>query len=199
MLAREPQSTLFETRQVQRDESCPSIELPLNCMVLKGGDWARKLEPDSRLTDVLIRDEYVVALRAIIDFFLGNETTEDAMEVDDIEPAPLAFDVPLGLVSKNRGFILLGDPGIGERSCFLSHHSDVIHQCRENCALICFTGSAPPSSASDHLSVTRHPSILFRRRWRLRDQSDAEAYRHKLHVSVPQIDMVFDRFKRRTR
>ena len=37
MLAREPQATLFETRTVQRDESCPSVEtnLPLNYMVLE--------------------------------------------------------------------------------------------------------------------------------------------------------------------
>ena len=67
--------------------------------------------------------------------------------------------------------------------------------CRKNCVLICFTGSAPPSSASDHLSVTSQPSILFRRRWRLPDQIDSESYLHKLQVSVPQIDMVFDRFK----
>ena len=71
MLAREPQPTLFETRPVQRDESCPSTEsnLPLECMVLRGGDWVRELQPDSRFTGVLIRDEYVEALRVIMKFF----------------------------------------------------------------------------------------------------------------------------------
>ena len=72
-------------------------------MVLRGGSWVRELQPDSPFTDVLIRDEYVAALRAIIECFLANEKTEDATEVNDIEPAPLAFDVPLGLVSENRG------------------------------------------------------------------------------------------------
>ena len=192
MLAREPQPTLFETRPVQRDKSFPSTKtnLPLDCMVLRGGDWVRELQPDSRFTGALIRDEYAEALRAIMKWFLP--VTED---VDDVEPAPLKnpfLDVPTGLVSKKWGFVLLGDPGIGERSCFLSHHSDDIYQCRENCALICFTGSAPPSAASDHLSVTRQPSILFRRRWRLPDQFDFEYYRHKLQVSVSQINMVFD-------
>ncbi len=110
-----------------------------------------------------------------------------AMEVDDIDPARLAIDIPLDFVSEKQGIVLLGDPGIGERSCLLSHHSDVIYQCRENCALICFTGSAPPSSASDHLSVTTQPSILFRRRRRLPGQIDSGSYRHGLQVSVPQI------------
>ena len=177
MLAREPQPTLFQTRPVQRDESDPSTEtnLPLNCTVLKGGDWVQELQLGSGFTGVLVRDEYMVALRAIMKWFLAHEMTEDAMEVDDIEPARLAIDVPLGLVSKNRGFVLLGDPGIGERRFFLSHHSDIIYQCRENCALICFTGSAPPSSASDHLPVTTGLFILFRRRWRLRDQFHSES------------------------
>ena len=89
--------------------------------MLRGGDWVRELQPDSPFTGVLIRDEYLEALRAIVKWFLADEMTED-----DIEPAPFVFDVPLGLVSENRGFVLLGDPGIGERSCFLSHHSDVI-------------------------------------------------------------------------
>ncbi|KAF8344474.1 hypothetical protein F5887DRAFT_1159528, partial [Amanita rubescens] len=116
MLAREPQSTLFQTRPVQRDKSCPSTEtnLPL------GGDWVQELQPGSGFTGVLIRDEYLRALRAIVKWFLANEMTEpeDAMEGDDIEPlpAPLAFDVPLGVVSENRGFILLGDPGIATSS-----------------------------------------------------------------------------------
>ncbi|SRR6266576_1243981 len=197
MLARKPKSTLFETRRIQRDESYPSTEtnLPSDCMVLKGGDWVQKLQPDSGFTGVLIRDEYVEALRAIRKYFLANEMIEDAMEVDDIDPARLAIDIPLDFVSEKQGIVLLGDPGIGERSCLLSHHSDVIYQCRENCALICFTGSAPPSSASDHLSVTTQPSILFRRRRRLPGQIDSGSYRHGLQVSVPQIDMVFDRFK----
>ena len=125
MLAREPRTTLFETRPVQRDTSTET-NLPLDCVVLRGGDWVRELQPDSTFTGVLIRDEYAEALRAIVKWFLADEMTEDAMEVDDIEPAPFVFDVPLGLVSENRGFVLLGDPGIGERSCFLSHHSDVI-------------------------------------------------------------------------
>ena len=183
MLARKPQPALFEGRPVQRDKSCSLTEtsLPSNCMVLKGGDWVRELQPDSRFTDVLIRDEYVRALRAIVKWF-SNDVTEDDMEVDDIEPAHLKniLNVPTGLVSKTWAFVLLGDPGIGARSCFLSHHSDVIYQCRENCALICFTGSAPPSSTSDHLSVTRHPYLLFRRRRSLPDQFDSESYRHKL-------------------
>ena len=142
MLAREPraQTTLFETRPVQRDKICrPSTEttLPSDCMVLRGGDWVRELEPDSRFTDVLIRDEYVGVLRAIMKWFLpiNSEVTEDAMEVDVIEPAsaPLEknpfLDVPTGLVSKNWAFVLLGDPGIGKRRLFLiTHHSDVIYQ-----------------------------------------------------------------------
>ncbi|KIL69261.1 hypothetical protein M378DRAFT_773366 [Amanita muscaria Koide BX008] len=114
MLAREPQTTLFETRPVQRDTST-EINLPLDCVVLKGGDWVRELQPDSPFTGVLIRDEYAEALRAIVKWFLADEMTEDAMEVDDIEPTPFVFDVPLkGLVSENRGFVLLGDPGIGK-------------------------------------------------------------------------------------
>jgi len=96
-------------------------------MVLNGGDWVRKLQPDSRFTGVLIRDEYMGALRAIMKWFLSiKEVTEDVM---DIEPASFEnpfLGVPTGLVSKKRGFVLLGDPGIGARSCFLSHHSDVI-------------------------------------------------------------------------
>ena len=162
MLARDSRTTLFETRQVQRDESCPSTEtnLPLDFMVLRGGDWVRELQPGSRFTDaILIRDEYVVALRAIMKWFYPiNEVTENVMEVDGIKPARLKnpfLDVPTDLRSNKSAFVLLGNPGIGERSCCLSLHSDVIYQCRENCALKCFTGSAPPSSASDHLSVTR--------------------------------------------
>ena len=84
----------------------------------EGGDWVRELEPDSRFTGVLIRDEYVEALRAIMKWFLPiNEVTEDVMEVDDIEPAHLEnpfLDVPTGLVTKKWVFILLGDSGIGE-------------------------------------------------------------------------------------
>ena len=168
MLAKEPQATPFETRPVQRDEISPSTEtnLPLDCMVLKGGDWVRELQPDSRFTGVLIRDEYKEALRAIMEWFLhGNEVTEDAMEVDGMQPAPLGnpfVDVSIDLVSKHWAFVLLGNPGIGEQSSFLSHHSHLISNRRENCVPICFTGSAPPSWTSDHLSVTRHLSLLFR-------------------------------------
>jgi hypothetical protein len=89
-----------------------------------------------------------------------NEVTEDAMEDDDIEPAPLEnpfLDVPTGLVSKNWAFVLLGDPGIGERSCFLSDHSDIIYYCRENCTLTCFTGSACNVSREIYLV-----SLLYR-------------------------------------
>jgi len=120
MLAREPQTTLVETRPVQRDKSCLSTEtnLPLDCTVLRGGDWVQELQPDSHFTGVLIRNEYVGALRAIMKWFLSiDEVTEDAMEVDDIEPAPLEnpfLDVPNGLVSKRWAFVLLGDPGIGK-------------------------------------------------------------------------------------
>ena len=76
--------------------------------MLRGGDWVRELQPDSTFTGVLMRD--AEALRAIVKWFLADDMTEDAMEVDDIEPAPFVFDVPLGLVSENRGFVLLGDP-----------------------------------------------------------------------------------------
>jgi hypothetical protein len=200
MLAREPQTTLFETRPVQRDGSCPSTEanLPLDCMVLTGGEWARELQPDFRFTGVLIRDEYKEALQAIMEWFLhGNEVTEDAMEVDDMQPAPFGnpfLDVHIDLVSENWAFVLLGNPGIGEQSSFLSHHSNFIFNCRKNCVLICFTGSASPSSAPDHLSVTRQPSVLFCRQWCLLDPFDG-THRHALQVSVPPIDMVFDRFQ----
>jgi hypothetical protein len=93
-------------------------------MVLRGGDWVWDLQPDFHFTGVLIRDEYVKALRAIKKWFLSiDEVTEDATEVDDIERALLEnpfLDVPTGLVSNHRAFVLLGDPGIGERNCFLS-------------------------------------------------------------------------------
>jgi len=120
MLTRESHATLFETRPVQRDESSPSTaaNIPLDCMVLKGGDWVRELQPDSRFTDILIRDEYKEALRAIMEWFLrGNEVTEGAMEVDDMQPAPFEnpfFGIPTGFVSTNRGLVLLGNPGIGK-------------------------------------------------------------------------------------
>jgi hypothetical protein len=112
MLARGSQETLFETRFVQRDNSYPS-DLPLSYMVLKGGEWIEELQPDSRISGVLIRDEYVGALEAMVKWFL----TEDAMEVDNIEPAILKnpfINIPPNLVSKNWGLVLLGDPGIGE-------------------------------------------------------------------------------------
>ena len=125
MLAREPRTTLFETRPVQRDTSTET-NLPLDCVVLRGGDWVRELQPDSTFTGVLMRDEYAEALRAIVKWSLADDMTEHAMEVDDIKSAPFVFDVPLGLVSETRGFVLLGDPGIGEQCCFLSYHSNVI-------------------------------------------------------------------------
>ncbi|KIJ98266.1 hypothetical protein K443DRAFT_212907 [Laccaria amethystina LaAM-08-1] len=59
ILARESQPTLFETHPVQRDKSCLSTEpkLPLDFMVLRGGDWVWDLQPDFHFTGVLIRDE----------------------------------------------------------------------------------------------------------------------------------------------
>ena len=81
-------------------------------MVLKGGDWVQELQPDSRFTGVLIRDEYKEALRAIMEWFFG----QDAMEVDDAQPAAFGnpfLDVPAGHVPENRAFVLFGNPGIG--------------------------------------------------------------------------------------
>jgi hypothetical protein len=114
----------------------------LDYIVLKGGNWVRELQPDSHFTGVLIRDEYKEALGAIMEWFLsGNKVTEDAMDIDDscsswkhkvqiaTQPGPLGnpfLDVPIGRVSRNWAFVLLGNPGIGEESgfFFFSHHSD---------------------------------------------------------------------------
>ena len=168
-------------------------------MVLKGGDWVRVLQPDARFTDVLIRDEYKEALRVIMEWFLcGNEETEEtegAMEVDDMQPAPFGnpfFDVPAGFVSTIGALLLLGNPGIGGQSSSFSYYSPLIANCRENRVLICFAGSAPPSSASNHLSVTKQSSVLFLRQRCLPDPFDFGAHRHRLPVSVPPIDVVFD-------
>ncbi|KIL65205.1 hypothetical protein M378DRAFT_162471 [Amanita muscaria Koide BX008] len=115
MVARDPRATFFDTRPVNPSTK---TELPLNFMVLKGGDWVRELQPESRFTDVLIRDEYTDALRAIMKWFLDeDEATEDTMKADDMQPAALEnlfFGVPAGLVSKNWAFVLLGNPGIGK-------------------------------------------------------------------------------------
>ncbi|KAM6495199.1 hypothetical protein JOM56_009822 [Amanita muscaria] len=111
-LARNLGETLFETRPVQRDESPTKTELPSNCMVLNGGDWIKNLLPVSRFTDVLIRDEYNKALRAVIDWCLNRKRV-----TTDMQPAPwrnLFLDVPAGHVSKQSAFVLLGNPGIGK-------------------------------------------------------------------------------------
>ena len=130
MLAGE--STLFETRQVQRDGSSPSTEinLPLDCMVLKGGDWVQELQPGSGFTGILIRDEYKEASRVIVEWFLkgteATEVTEGTMEVDDMQPAPFGnpfLDLPTGFVSTIRGLLILGNPGIGGQSSSFSYYS----------------------------------------------------------------------------
>ena len=85
--------------------------LPSHYIVLKGGDWVRELEPDARFTDILIRDEYKEALRATMRWFLaGERVSENGMEVDDMQQAPLEnpfLDVPAGFVSQSRAFILV--------------------------------------------------------------------------------------------
>ena len=201
MLARESHATLFETRQVQRDRSSPSTEinLPLDCMVLKGGDWVQELQPGSGFTGILIRDEYKEASRVIVEWFLkgteATEVTEGTMEVDDMQPAPFGnpfLDLPTGFVSTIRGLLILGNPGIGGQSSSFSFYSRLISNCRENCVLICFTGSTPASSAYNHLSVTKQSSVLFLRQRCLPDPFDFGAHRHRLPVSVPPIDVVFD-------
>ena len=126
-LSRQSKTTLFESRQVQRDENYPStsIDVPSSCLVLGVQDWINELQPDSTFSSILVREEYREALRALIEWFsegvfeILTETAvgEDAMQVDG-SPAP--FPNPFFALSpdsrpKQGAFVLLGHPGIGEQ------------------------------------------------------------------------------------
>ena len=134
MLCRESDTNLFESRPVQRDENHPStcIDVPSSCLVLDVQDWINELQPDATFSGVLVREEYREALRALTRWFLeetsaeGEGTSditetavgEDAMQVDDVFPAPLPN--PFREISSDfrpdRGaFVLVGHPGIGEQ------------------------------------------------------------------------------------
>ena len=98
VLSRERETTLFKPHQVQRDESHPSksIDVPSSCLVLEVQDWIKYLQPESSVSGVLVREEYREALRALIEWFsegtddIPTEIAvgEDAMQVDDVLPAP---------------------------------------------------------------------------------------------------------------
>ena len=128
---------MFELRTVQRDTSCPGIHVPPTYWVLKIQDWLEELVPESSLLGVLIRDEYMEALKAVIEYSSKRTTNfptvvshggdrkdnEDDMRVDDDTlSAPFRnpfLDPPAQLVSYRGGFILVGHPGIGEQHRFL--------------------------------------------------------------------------------
>ena len=128
-LSRDSETTLFELRQVQRDENHPStsIDVPSSCLVLEVENWIEELQPDSSFSGVLVRQEYREALRALMEWFLEGTSDipteiavgEDAMQVDDVLSSPFPnpfFDHSPDSRPTKGAFVLLGHPGIGEQS-----------------------------------------------------------------------------------
>lgn len=91
-----------------------------------GGEWLEELQPDANITSAMVRDEYLPALDAMIKWYLSDSVENDSvdvthdMDIDTPQPDPLANpfeEIPRDFIPINWGFILLGDPGIGEQSC----------------------------------------------------------------------------------
>jgi len=95
-------------------------------------NWIQALEPSTPVSDILIREEYYEALKAVADHYQSGryefptdeEICENPLRLRS-DGFPLPFANPLNALvgeagANKRGFILIGHPGIGKPTCLLS-------------------------------------------------------------------------------
>src|SRR5262249_41755081 len=114
--------------EIVRDSAHPldrDILIPPNCLVMEAAGWGSMLNPDFEISTALIRDEYMIALKALVEFAANGKTEiltdeqDDEMQVDESDSPTLAplqnpFLSLQPFVPQGSGFIVLGHPGIGE-------------------------------------------------------------------------------------
>jgi hypothetical protein len=140
----ESASNIFTMRAVIRDKQLPSSEdvhVPQSCWVLSVADWIGELVPEECASGFMIREEYIEATLAAIEYYKKGTyrfvTPPD--ELTDIT-ARNALTNPFSTlslenVSKRGGFVLLGHPGIGEQQSqllsrrFLTLLQEKLHGC----------------------------------------------------------------------
>jgi hypothetical protein len=121
---------MFRLHQIQRDREHPAskdIHVPPHCWVLNIQPWIQELIGFDIPAGFMVREEYLLASRAAIQFYKGEKQTfetaptadegnnDDVMEIDmgDLLQNPFT-ELPSSLVSKRGGFIVVGHPGIGK-------------------------------------------------------------------------------------
>ncbi|KAI9464223.1 hypothetical protein HD554DRAFT_2282124 [Boletus coccyginus] len=102
-------ATVFVTMPVER----PGVEVPSKCCIMKSPPYCNG---STRLSGVLIRNEFVLAVEDILAFYKGEDFAGDSKGNDDEVDATMEISVGAAESSMGEkpGIIVTGMPGIGK-------------------------------------------------------------------------------------